>query len=168
MEADPFTKGFFNAGPLTVFKPLDKDGNMLSYEDMMKSIENFEQESIITGAVYKYPDNADENIDIPCDNGTISKVNMRAFMAIRTRHQEKMKSLMLEHKDAMMKKEAEWLTKMENEKIELGKQISIRDQMVLEARAETTEYKSMNQSILSQISDKEAKIAQVRYVAERF
>jgi len=73
------------------------------------------------------------------------------------------KSLMLEHKDAMMKKEAEWLTKMENEKIELGKQISIRDQMVLEARAETNEYKSMNQSILSQISDKEAKIAQVNF-----
>ena len=73
------------------------------------------------------------------------------------------KSLMLEHKDAMMKKEAEWLTKLENEKIELGKQISIRDQMVLEARAETNEYKSMNQSILSQISDKEAKIAQVSF-----
>ena len=70
---------------------------------------------------------------------------------------------MLEHKDAMMKKETEWLTKMENEKIELGKQIAIRDQMVLEARAETNEYKSMNQSILSQISDKEAKIAQVSF-----
>ena len=70
---------------------------------------------------------------------------------------------MLEHKDALMKKEAEWLTKMENEKIELGKQISIRDQMVLEARAETNEYKSMNRSILSQISDKEAKIAQVSF-----
>ena len=76
---------------------------------------------------------------------------------------ENSKSLMLEHKDAMMKKEAEWLTKMENEKIELGKQISIRDQMVLEARAETNEYKSMNRSILSQISDKEAKIAQVSF-----
>ena len=168
VTADPFTKGVFNAGPVSILSPVDEEGNFLSSEDMMKNFENFQQESIITGAVYKYPDNADENIDIHCDNGIISKVNMRAFIAIRTRHQEKMKSLMLEHKDAMMKKEAEWLTKMENEKIELGKQISIRDQMVLEARAETNEYKSMNQSILSQISDKEAKIAQVRYVAERF
>ena len=69
----------------------------------------------------------------------------------------------MEFKDAMMKKEAEWLTKMENEKIELGKQISILDLMAVEARAETNEYKSMNQSILSQISDKEAKIAQVSF-----
>ena len=163
MEANPFSKGIFNAGPVSMLTPFDKDGNILSADDMMKSIENFGQESMITGAVYKYPDNADENIDIRCDNGTIGKVNMRVFMAIRARHQEKIKSLMLEHKDALMKKEAEWLTKMENEKIELGKQISIRDQMVLEARAETNEYKSMNQSILSQISDKEAKIAQVNF-----
>ena len=123
-----------------------------------------------------YPKNADENMKIMLDDLTMISVNIRVFMSIREwlqstleakvckvckRSDEKLKSLMLEHKDAMMKKETEWLTKMEKEKIELGKQIAIRDQMVLEARAETNEYKSMNQSILSQISDKEAKIAQV-------
>ena len=115
----------------------------------------------------RFPDGADENMEILNDNGTVGLVNKRVFMTIRERYllkgQENIESLMLEHKDALMKKEAEWLTKMENEKIELGKQISIRDQMVLEARAETNEYKSMNQSILSQISDKEAKIAQASF-----
>ena len=114
-----------------------------------------------------YPDNEDECTEVICDNGLIGLVNVRVFMSLHEMFtnltRECIKSLMLEHKDAMMKKEAEWLTKMENEKIELGKQISIRDQMVLEARAETNEYKSMNQSILSQISDKEAKIAQVSF-----
>ena len=114
-----------------------------------------------------YPDNADECTDVICDNGLIRSVNVRVFMSLHEMFtklsRECIQSLMLEHKDAMMKKEAEWLTKMENEKIELGKQISIRDQMVLEARAETNEYKSMNQSILSQISDKEAKIAQASF-----
>ena len=136
----------------------------MSLDDIMNfAKERMAREFDIDHAVNQYPDNADETIDIRCDNDTISKVNMRVFMAIRARHQEQMKSLMLEHKDALMKKEAEWLTRMENEKIELGKQISIRDQMVLEARAETNEYKSMNQSIMSQISDKEAKIAQVNF-----
>ena len=114
-----------------------------------------------------YPDNADECTEVICDDGLIDLVNVRVFMSLQKMFakisRECIQSLMLEHKDALMKKEAEWLTKMENEKIELGKQISIRDQMVLEARAETNEYKSMNQSILSQISDKEAKIAQVNF-----
>ena len=114
-----------------------------------------------------YPDNADECTEVICDNGEVRLVDVRVFMSLQKMFtnisRECIQSLMLEHKDAMMKKEAEWLTKMENEKIELGKQISIRDQMVLEARAETNEYKSMNQSILSQISDKEAKIAQVSF-----
>ena len=121
------------------------------------------QINIINDAVRRYPYSADENMEILCDNGTLGSVNIRVFMSIRKLYHRKLQSLMLEHKDALMKKEAEWLTKMENEKIELGKQISIRDQMVLEARAETNEYKSMNQSILSQISDKEAKIAQVSF-----
>ena len=132
-----------------------------------------------------YPENADQKFKIILDNGAYTTVKARVFMSIRQfaienyqsdlettvkaletncdLNLEKIQSLMLEHKDAMMKKETEWLTKMENEKIELGKQIAIRDQMVLEARAETNEYKSMNQSILSQISDKEAKIAQVGF-----
>ena len=120
----------------------------------------------IREAQERYPKNADESMEIMLDDCTFTTINVRVFMSIRQFYKlesdEKLrKSLMLEHKDAMMKKETEWLTKMENEKIELGKQIAIRDQMVLEARAETNEYKSMNQSILSQISDKEAKIAQV-------
>ena len=125
------------------------------------------QEKLINDTLVRFPDGAEENMEILNDNGTVGLVNKRVFMTIRERYfrkgRENLESLMLEHKDALMKKEAEWLTKMENEKIELGKQISIRDQMVLEARAETNEYKSMNQSILSQISDKEAKIAQVSF-----
>ena len=132
------------------------------------------REKLINDALVRFPDGADENMEILNDNGTVGLVNIRVFMTIRERYQDmyqemnqkNAKSLMLEHKDAMMKKEAEWMTKMENEKNELGKQISIRDQMVLEARAETNEYKSMNQSILSQISDKEAKIAQVSFSGE--
>ena len=125
----------------------------------------FRQEKLINDALVRFPDGAEENMEILNDNGTVGLVNIRVFMTIRERYgqrfyEENVESLMLEHKDALMKKEAEWITKMESEKIELGKQISIRDQMVLEARAETNEYKSMNQSILSQISDKEAKIAQ--------
>ena len=119
------------------------------------------QELAISDVYDSYPYNADEIMNFVCDNGVLTEVPIRIFMSIRARYIGKADSLMLEHKDAMMKKETEWLTKMENEKIELGKQIAIRDQMVLEARAETNEYKSMNQSILSQISDKEAKIAQV-------
>ena len=129
-------------------------------------INDMRQENIINDAIKRYPACADENMILFLDNNAVGSVNIRVFMTIRARYLEKIKSLMLEHKDAMMKKEAEWLTKMENEKIELGKQISIRDQMVLEARAETNEYKSMNQSILSQISDKEAKIAQVSFSGE--
>ena len=126
------------------------------------------REKLINDALVRFPDGAEENMEILNDNGTVGLVNIRVFMTIRERYgqrfyEENVESLMLEHKDALMKKEAEWMTKMENEKIELGKQISIRDQMVLEARAETNEYKSMNQSILSQISDKEAKIAQASF-----
>ena len=128
-----------------------------------EKLDDVAQINIINDAVRRYPYSADENMEILCDNGTLGSVNIRVFMSIRKLYHRKLQSLMLEHKDALMKKEAEWLTKMENEKIELGKQISIRDQMVLEARAETNEYKSMNQSILSQISDKEAKIAQVSF-----
>ena len=128
-----------------------------------ENLDDVAQINIINDAVRRYPSSADENMEILCDNGTLGSVNIRVFMSIRKLYHRKLQSLMLEHKDAMMKKEAEWMTKMENEKIELGKQISIRDQMVLEARAETNEYKSMNQSILSQISDKEAKIAQASF-----
>ena len=130
--------------------------NNLYFMELHKKIEDAE---------CRYPQSADEILKYLCHDGIVNRVSVRVYVSIRDRFNynfnRKLQSLMLEHKDAMMKKETEWLTKMENEKNELGKQIAIRDQMVLEARAETNEYKSMNQSILSQISDKEAKIAQV-------
>ena len=169
-EGHPMAQGPFRPEP--ILTAIDDPHGMLNPDllgpDATESDRNWlTQSNWIKEATARWPENADENMNIICTKGVIGSVSVRVFMSIRgmfsTFHHQTIQSLMLEHKDAMMKKEAEWLTKMENEKIELGKQISIRDQMVLEARAETNEYKSMNQSILSQISDKEAKIAQVSF-----
>ena len=177
-NGQPLGKGHFPLGlpkiPVVTESDNPNEIPMKSFVEMLDpeisnpgsvwDLDDIAQINIINDAVRRYPYSADENMEILCDNGTRGSVNIRVFMSIRKLYHRKLQSLMLEHKDAMMKKEAEWMTKMENEKIELGKQISIRDQMVLEARAETNEYKSMNQSILSQISDKEAKIAQASFL----
>ena len=169
-KGHPLAEGPFRPGP--ILTAIDDPHGMLNPDifgpDLTESDRNWlKQCNLINEAQARWPENADENMEIICTNGIIGSVSVRVFMSIRgmftTLYHQTIQSLMLEHKDAMMKKEAEWMKKMENEKIELGKQISIRDQMVLEARAETNEYKSMNQSILSQISDKEAKIAQVNF-----
>ena len=172
-EGHPLAEGPLRAGP--ILTAIDDPHGMLNPDilgpDATESDRNWlKQSNWIKEATDRWPENADENMNVICTKGFIGSVSVRVFMSLRgmftTIHRQNIESLMLEHKDAMMKKEAEWITKMENEKNELGKQISIRDQMVLEARAETNEYKSMNQSILSQISDKEAKIAQASFPGE--
>ena len=92
--------------------PIDNPHGLYNRSDVLNS-------ELMSRAAAFYPQNADESMEVLCDNGLIRLVNIRVFMSLQLMFtkltRDFYQSLMLEHKDAMMKKEAEWLTKMENE-----------------------------------------------------